>query len=145
MGRLRFLLLLLLTVLGGALPVAARAELVVVVNVRSGVAAMTRNEVVNIFFGRSRQFFNGLEAQPVDLLDTHADRARFYLALVGKETSQVDAYWSRQVFSGKTRPPSRVASSEEVVKWVVANPGGIGFVDASRADARVRVVYELGH
>lgn len=145
MRRLRFLLLLLLAGLAGGLPAVARAELVVVVNVRSGVAAMTRNEVVNIFFGRSRQFFNGLEAQPVDLLDSHPDRARFYLALVAKETSQVDAYWSRQVFSGKTRPPPRVASSEEVVKWVVANPGGIGFVDASRVDARVRAVYELGH
>ena len=40
------------------LPAAeVRAELVVVVNARCGVAAMTRNEVVNIFFGRSRQFF----------------------------------------------------------------------------------------
>lgn len=145
MRRLRFLLLLLLAGFAGGLPAVARAELVVVVNVRSGVAAMTRNEVVNLFFGRSRQFFNGIEAQPVDLADTHPDRARFYLALVGKETSQVEAYWSRQVFSGKTRPPPKVGSPEEVVKWVVANPGGIGFVDASRADARVRVVYELGH
>lgn len=145
MRRLCFLLLSLLPGLVGGLPATARAELVVVVNVRSGVAAMTRNEVVNLFFGRSRQFFNGLEAQPVDLDDAHPDRARFYQALVAKETSQVDAYWSRQVFSGKTRPPPRVASSEEVVKWVVANPGGIGFVDASRVDARVRVVYELAH
>lgn len=145
MRRLRFLLLMLLASLAGGLPAIARAELVVVVNVRSGVAAMTRNEVVNIFFGRSRQFFNGLEAQPVDLVDAHPDRARFYLALVGKETSQVDAYWSRQLFSGKTRPPPRVATPEEVVKWVVANPGGIGVVDATRVDARVRAVYELGH
>lgn len=145
MRRLRFLLLLLLTSLVGGLPILARAELVVVVNVRSGVAAMTRNEVVNLFFGRSRQFFNGLEAQPVDLVDSHPDRARFYQALVGKELSQVEAYWSRQVFSGKTQPPPRVASAEEVVKWVLGNPGGIGFVDASRVDARVRVVYELGH
>lgn len=72
-----------------------RAELVVVVNARCGVAAMTRNEVVNIFFGRSRQFFNGIEAQPVDMLDTHPDRARFYNALLGKDLSEVNAYWSR--------------------------------------------------
>lgn len=142
MPGFRFLILFLLA---AWLPAVVHAELVVVVNVRSGVAAMTRNEIVNLFFGRSRQFFNGLEAQPVDLADAHPDRARFYLTLLGKETSQVDAYWSRQVFSGKTRPPPKVATPEEVVKWVVANPGGIGFVDGSRADARVRVVYELGH
>lgn len=119
------------------------ADLVVVVNVRSGVALMTRNEVINIFFGRYRQFFNGVEAQPVDLVDSNPDRARFYSALVGKDLSDVTAYWSRQVFSGRMQPPPRVAGTEDVIKWVSSNPGGIGFVDLSKADARVRVVYEL--
>ncbi len=122
----------------------ARAELVVVVNARCGVAAMTRNEVINIFFGRNRQFFNAVEAQPVDLADSHPDRERFYAGLVGKDLSEVNAYWSRQVFSGRMRPPPKVASPEEVLKWVVSHPGGIGFIELSKADARVRVVYELG-
>lgn len=120
-----------------------RAELVVVVNARCGVAAMTRNEVVNIFFGRNRQYFNGIEVQPVDMVDSHADRARFYQALVGKDVSEVNAYWSRQVFSGRMQAPFKANSAEEVLKWVVAHPGGIGFIDLAKADARVRVVYEL--
>lgn len=121
----------------------AQAELVVIVNARSGVAAMTRNEVINIFFGRYRQFFNGLEAQPVDLIDGVPERARFYAALVGKDLADVDAYWSRQMFSGRMRPPVRVANAEEVIKWVATQPGGIGFVDLAKADARVRVIYEF--
>lgn len=119
------------------------AELVVVVNARAGVALMTRNEVINIFFGRYRQFFNGLEAQPVDLSDAHPDRARFYKGLVGKDLSDVNAYWSRQLFSGGMQPPPKVNTSEEVLRWVITHPGGIGFVEMSKADARVRVVYEL--
>lgn len=122
---------------------AVHAQLVVVVNARSGVAAMSQNEVVNVFFGRTRQFFNGLEAQPVDMIDSHPDRARFYGALVGKDLSEVNAYWSRQVFSGRQQPPVRAASPEEVMRLVLAQPGGIGFIDLSKADARVRVVYEL--
>lgn len=145
MRRFGLLIPLLIASVFAGFPLLASADLVVVVNSRSGVAAMTRNEVVNLFFGRSRQFFNGLEAQPVDLADGHPDRARFYQALVGKEVSQVEAYWSIQVFSGKSRPPHKVASPDEVIKWVAATPGGIGFIDAARADARVRVVYELGH
>lgn len=121
----------------------AQAELVVIVNARSGVAAMTRNEVINIFFGRYRQFFNGLEAQPVDLVDGVPERSRFYAALVGKDLADVDAYWSRQIFSGRMRPPARVASAEDVIKWVATHPGGIGFVDLNKADARVRIVYEF--
>jgi hypothetical protein len=121
----------------------AVAELVVVVNVRAGVALMTRNEVTNVFFGRYRQFFNGLEAQPVDLPDTHPDRARFYKALVGKDLSDVNAYWSRQVFSGGMQPPPKVNTADEVLRWVISHPGGIGFVDSSKVDARVRVVHEF--
>jgi hypothetical protein len=124
---------------------ALRAELAVVVNARCGVAAMTRNEVINVFFGRSRQFFNSVEAQPVDMLDSHPDRARFYYKLLGKDLSEVNAYWSRQVFSGRSQPPVKVGNSEEVLKWVASHPGGIGFVEASRADARVRVVLELAN
>lgn len=126
------------------LPVGnAVADLVVVVNARCGVAAMTRNEVINIFFGRYRQFFNGREAQPVDLVDAHPDRARFYAKLVGKDLSEVNAYWSRQVFSGRMQPPQKVATPEEALKWVTSNPCGIGFSELAKADARVKVVYEL--
>ncbi|PKO92872.1 MAG: hypothetical protein CVU16_06245 [Betaproteobacteria bacterium HGW-Betaproteobacteria-10] len=120
-----------------------RAELVVVVNAHCGVAAMTRNEVINIFFGRNRQFFNGVEARPVDLEDAHADRASFYRALVGKELADINAYWSRQVFSGRMQPPPKVRNHEEVLRWIMSHPGGIGFIDLAKADARVRVVYEF--
>lgn len=138
--RLFKVFLILLTCLGSGVAVA---ELVVVVNARNGVAAMTRNEVINIFFGRNRQFFNGVEAMPVDLEDAHPKRAQFYKSLVGKDLSEINAYWSRQIFTGGMQAPPRLASTEDVLKWVAARPGGIGFVELSRADARVRVVYEL--
>lgn len=144
MRRANLILSLILALFLGLATPVVRAELVVVVNTRSGVAAMTRSEVINIFFGRYRQFFNGLEAEPVDLHDSHPDRARFYQALVGKDLSDVNAYWSRLTFSGRMLAPPRVLSSEDVLKWVSTHPGGIGFIDLSKADARVRVVYELG-
>ena len=138
--RIRHLLVIVLLALP-SLP--AWAELVVVVNVHCGVAAMSRNEVINIFFGRNRQFFNGIEAQPVDMLDTHPARARFYQALVGKDLADINAYWSRQIFSGRSQQPPKIATAEEVIKWVTSHPGGIGFIDLAKADARVRIVYEF--
>ncbi len=126
------------------MPATLHAELVVVVNARCGVAAMTRNEVINVFFGRNRQYFNGVAVEPVDLSDSHPDRKRFYGSLVGKDLSEVNAYWARQVFSGRMPPLARVGSSDDVLRWVVSHPGGIGFMDSSKVDARVRVVYEMG-
>ena len=98
-----------------------------------GVAAMTRNEVVNIFFGRSRQFFNGVEAQPVDM-SRYPSRPGAFLQRPDrlKDVSDVNAYWSRQVFSGRAQPPAKVGTPEEVLKWVASHPGGIGFLELSK-------------
>jgi hypothetical protein len=122
---------------------AAVGSLAVVVNARCGVAVLTRNEVINIFFGRYRLFFNNREAQPVDLEDSHPLRAQFYYRLVGKELSEVNAYWSRQIFSGRTQALFKAASPDEATKWIVANPCGIGFVAQNRVDARFNIVYDL--
>lgn len=137
------LLRLLAGVLMALLAGSALAELVVVVNVRNPVSVMTRQEVVNLFFGRLGQFPGGMEAQPVDLVDSHPDRAVFYRALVGKDLAEVNAYWARLAFSGRHGAPQKVGSPDEVVRWVAGHPGGIGFVDSSRVDGRLRVVLEL--
>jgi hypothetical protein len=121
----------------------ATGSLAVVVNARCGVAVMTRNEVINVFFGRYRQFFNGREAQPVDLVDDHPVRGQFYRRLVGKDLSDVNAYWSRQIFSGRLQALPKVATPEEAIKWIAAQPCGIGFIEQSKADARFNIVYEL--
>jgi hypothetical protein len=86
---------------------------------------LSRNEVINIFFGRYRQYFNGQEAQPVDLADANPERARFYQKLVGKDLAEINAYWSRQLFSGRMQAPPKVGSTEEVLRWINAHPGGI--------------------
>lgn len=140
MFRIRPFLLWLLCWLC-ALP--AQAELVVVVNARNPVSVLSRQEVVNLFFGRLGQFANGLEAQPVDMVDLHPDRALFYRRLVGKDLAEVNAYWARLSFSGRQSAPPRLPSSDDVVRWVSTRVGGIGFVDASQVDARMKVVYEL--
>lgn len=134
----------LLILLALVLPVSqVLADPVVIVNARSGIAVMSRSDVINVFFGRNRQFFNGVEVQPIDLIDSHSLRGIFYERLLGKDLAEVNAYWSRQVFSGRMQALPRGASIEDVLKWVAEHPGGIGFVPLSKADARVRVVYEL--
>lgn len=121
----------------------ATGSLAVVVNARCGVAVMTRNEVINVFFGRYRQFFNGREAQPVDLVDNHPVRGQFYRRLVGKDISEVNAYWSRQIFSGRLQALPRVSTPDEAIKWIAAQPCGIGFIEQGKADARFNIVHEL--
>jgi ABC-type phosphate transport system substrate-binding protein len=123
----------------------AAADIVVVVHPDSGVERLSREEVINIFLGRLRQFPSGISAQPVDLSPTQADKSIFYRLLVNKELAEINAYWARLVFSGRTVPPRQVEGSEEMLAMVARSPGHIGYVDRARVNSRVKVVFEFAH
>ena len=128
----------------GFLPIAATAEnIVVVVNATSGVELLSHNEVVNIFLGRFRQFSSGLAAQPIDLPIAHPSRADFYRLLVGKSPAEINSYWARLVFSGRTLPPVQTARFEEVIPAIQNTPGGISYMERSKVGGRLKIVYEL--
>ncbi|MEI6414729.1 MAG: hypothetical protein WCP34_10790 [Pseudomonadota bacterium] len=119
----------------------AGGPLVVVIHPGSSVETLSREEVINIFLGRYRQLPSGLLAQPVD--QPAGQKASFYKLLVGKELPEINAYWSRLVFSGKTKPPQQARDLAEVIQWVNSLPGAIGYMEADQVDSRVKVALKL--
>jgi len=133
--------LLLLALLSYAAP--AIAEPVIVVNARSSVTQLSQDEVVNIFLGRYRRFPGGGAATPIDQPEGTPLRAEFYRKLVNKDLDQINAYWSRLIFSGKTSPPRSAENTAEVLRLLSANPGGIAYIERNLLDSRFRIVMEL--
>lgn len=136
----RFLAALLILALS---PAAGAVDLVVVVNPRSKVEQLSRDDVINIFLGRYRQLPTGAPAEPLDMPAGSPERASFYKRLVGKDLAEINAYWARLVFSGRTMPPEEVGSAEQVLELVAGRPGAVAYMDRARADQRVRIVFEL--
>lgn len=139
----RRLLMLLLACVAWVSPLLARADLVVVVSADSGITRLTRDEVVNIFLGRYRRLSNGATAIPLDIGGDTPEREAFYRQLVGKSLPEINAYWARLVFSGRTTPPEELSSQREVLARVARDPVAIGYVDRSNLNSKVKVVYEL--
>lgn len=139
MRRLCLLLSILLSHLGAA----AASDVVVIANPKVGAERLTRDDVVNIFLGRLRQFPSGQAALPADLPPAAPEKAQFYRQLVNKELAEINAYWARLVFSGRTQPPRQAHSAEELLSFVATTPGAVGYVERSLADGRVRIVFEL--
>lgn len=111
-----------------------------VVDAASGVDQLTQEQVINIYLGRHRKLPTGVAAVPVDQPATESLRAQFYRKLVDKDVAEINAYWARLHFSGKTTPPVQATSSAEVLKRVIGKPGGIAYIDRSQIDARLRIV-----
>ncbi len=138
----RPLLLLLAALLLSPLA-QADPGLVLVVNARSGVDRLTLDDAVNIFMGRYRQLSSGMAALPIDQPDNHPEKARFYRLLVNKDLAEINAYWARLIFSGKTSPPHQAKSSAEILDLLARQPGAIAYLERSQVDSRFRIVLEL--
>ena len=139
----RFVFLMILATLATGDAVANdSAELVVIVNPSSGVAHLTREEVVDIFLGRYRKFPSGRVALPIDV-ESSSERTMFYQLLVKKSPAEISSYWARLVFSGQKSPPFQVADVKTAVELVEGNPNAIAYVDRASVNARVKVVLEI--
>jgi len=141
MKTLRYLLLALL-IAAPALPAGA-ADWVLIANPKAGIGHLSQDDVTNIYLGRYRRLASGLTAEPIDQPGDSLLKARFYRQLVDKNLAEINAYWARLVFSGKTRPPRVVASEEDAVQFVARNLDALAYVDKSMVDARVSVVFSM--
>jgi ABC-type phosphate transport system substrate-binding protein len=118
----------------------AMAEVVPVVSTKSTVNGLSSNQVLDIFLGKAHRFPNGDPAVPIDQAEGSDIRDAFYMQFASKSASQVKAYWSKIIFTGKGQPPKEVSPSERVKKVVADNPHLIGYIDRSEVDANVKVV-----
>lgn len=128
-----------------AIPAIAVAteDIVVIVNNKSNINNLNRDEVINIFLGRNRRLASGITALPLDLPCTVFEREQFYLQLTGKSTNEINAYWARLVFSGRASPPSLVQNQEEIIQVVADNLGAVGYVAKSKVTPSVKIIFEL--
>lgn len=140
--KMRSLILVLLLHLSNA---AEAGELVVVVNAASGAGQLSRDQVINIFLGRFRQFPSGLAAEPIDQPDDGPLRAQFYRLLVDKQMTEINAYWARLIFSGRTSPPLKAKSSDEVLRLLSSRRGGIAYVNKSEVNHLLTIVFTPNH
>ena len=116
------------------------ASLAVIVHPSSGVDSLSREQASHLFLGRIKHLSSGTLAV---VLDTTSLRADFYRALVNREMNEINAYWARLRFSGRTQPPEQIDDADAVLQRVASERGTIGYIDAARVDRRVRVVLLL--
>jgi ABC-type phosphate transport system substrate-binding protein len=100
----------------------------VIVNVANPVDAVDRRFVSEAFFKKTTRWPNDLLIRPVDQSSDSASRRAFSEDVMKRSVAAVKSYWQQMVFSGRGVPPPELDDDAEVVKFVVRNPGAIGYV-----------------
>jgi ABC-type phosphate transport system substrate-binding protein len=106
------------------------AQYVVIANAGSSVTSISSSDLSKVFQKKSTKLPDGADATPVDLDKSSAVREAFSQAVHGRGVAQIEAYWQQQIFAGKDVPPETKSSDADVIAFVAATPGAIGYVSS---------------
>jgi ABC-type phosphate transport system substrate-binding protein len=104
---------------------------------------LSKSDVVRLFLGKLTRYPDGSDAIPIEQKDSSSMHAEFVANVLNKSTQQLKAYWAKQLFTGKGKPPKAVESSADVIKLVAENPALIGYVDSGMVDESVKVIIDF--
>lgn len=124
-------------------PLAANAELVVIVNPKNPAANLSAEQVSALFLGTATTFPDGGAAVLADQPESASIRGDFYQKATGRSVAQVKATWARLTFTGKGTPPKELKTDADVKAFVASDPKAIGYVDSSAVDGSVKAVLKL--
>lgn len=115
------------------------ADVAVIINPENS-AVLSDSDISRLFLGKLKQFSSGDKAVAINLKLGSTTRDEFETKVLGKTSSQIKAYWSKQVFSGKGKPPPELVSDKDIISMVAADNNIIAYVDAASVDDTVKVV-----
>lgn len=120
----------------------ALADIVLVTAGDGPISRIDREEAEQLYLGRHSTLRDGTQ---VRLLDLPAGEVRddFYRRLLGKNSIQTRAYWSRMVFTGRARPPREVADEIELRALMARDPNLIGYIAAEKLTPDLRPLLHL--
>ena len=133
-------ILVLTTSLLLSIATAQSEPVVVVVSATSSASKLDKEQVANLFLGKSSSYPDGSAAVPIEQTDATPAHDEFHKSITEKSASQLKSYWSKMIFSGKGTAPKEVASNAELLKLLASNPAMIGYIDKTAVDKSVKVI-----
>lgn len=123
--------LAMLTVIALIIPaIASGQNFKIVINETNATSSISKDDLSRCFMKQTNTWIGRQPVIPVDQAASSDVRQAFSGAVHGRDVSAVKSFWQRQIFSGRGVPPAEKASDQEVLAFVRANPGAVGYVSA---------------
>lgn len=107
--------------------VRAQAGGVVVIG-HAGLERLDVPTLQRIYTGRVVEL-GDVSLNPANAVAGNPVRARFLAAYLNQDDEKYIAYWTVRRHIGKGMPPREFSTPADVIRFVRATPGGIGYVD----------------
>ena len=118
----------------------ASAEVVVVVSSDSAIGNPDAQSLQQLFLGK-RDYIGDASAVPIDQAEGNEARDEFYSKVIDKTPSQLNAYWSRLIFTGKGAPPKQYFDDAEIIEVILEDDEAVGYIDSSSVTEGLKVIF----
>jgi len=114
------------------------AEVLIVANKNVSQDSLSKEEVQNIFLGKTVKWVDKSNITFVVLKnDVHKDFLKEYIK---RSTSQYGNYWKKMVFTGKGRKPIAFETEKELVQYVAETEGAVGYIHKGTEMMNVKTI-----
>jgi ABC-type phosphate transport system substrate-binding protein len=117
-----------IALVAAAASAGAAQEFQVIVHPSVQGTRITRANLSALFTGRTAEWGDRAQARPVDQSVKAPVRRAFTTSVIGLSMGELQMYWQRRVTADHVFPPPVKDSDEQVVRYVAANAGAIGYV-----------------
>lgn len=119
--------------------VPAHADGGIVVIAHAGVPGIDSTTLEKIYTGRVIEV-NGVFVTPVNASAGSDAKSRFLHAYLHEDEDKYTAYWVVRRYIGKGASPREFSSSAEIIKFVNATPGAVGYINEADLQPGINVL-----
>lgn len=112
---------------------------IMVANSSVPVDQLAQGEVQKVFLGKTANWSDGSRIL-LSMLKGGDISGSFLKANVKKSPKQFSTFWKKAVFSGTGEMPSVFKTEADLVKFVAANPGSVGYIDEGTPHEGLKVI-----
>jgi ABC-type phosphate transport system substrate-binding protein len=121
----------------------ASADLAIISHPDYDGGELSSAQVKNLFLGERKSFPNGIRATPINHAVGSPDRKKFFSQILNMPESFHRRHWKRKLATGNGNSPVELNSYDEVLRYVATTPGSISYIDTSRVNDSVKVLFTI--
>jgi hypothetical protein len=104
------------------------------------IQTVERHFLEDAFLKKTTTWPGGEALRPVDLVAHSPVRRKFSDEVLRRPVEAVRNYWQQRIFAGREVPPPEFDSDDVVVRFVLRNPGAVGYVSDEAALNGIKVL-----
>lgn len=104
----------------------------VIVNKSNTTSNLSKKEISKLFLKKDKKWDDGQKVAPIDQKANSEVRQEFTKSVHNKSVNAVKSYWQQAIFAGNGLiPPVEKGTDAEIIAFVSANVGSIGYVSVN--------------